>query len=259
MELTPYIKWAGNKMRTQAYTLPIYNQYRDRRVVDVFCGALGSTFSLMPKHVLANDINPHIINLHTQVKYNFELDIYLKNDKLTYYQHRYFFNQMIDRDNWANSLESAQYFYYLLKTCYRGLCRFNSGGKFNVPYGRYKNIQYLKSFSKYSTAMKNWDFTCQDFSELTIEENDFIVIDPPYDDSFTGYYGSFDDKDQVRLVKWLSQFNVPIIAHNLATDKILGLYNRADFDIKLVKVHRSIGNLDRSPALEMLATKNINI
>ena len=37
-----------------------------------------------------------------------------------------------------DALDNAKRFYYLRKTCFRGMLRYNSKGEFNIPYGRYK-------------------------------------------------------------------------------------------------------------------------
>ncbi len=54
------------------------------------------------------------------------------------------------------SLDVASRFYYLRKTCYRGMLRYNKKGKFNIPYGRYKtcNCELLKN-KDYEILLKN--------------------------------------------------------------------------------------------------------
>lgn len=56
------------------------------------------------------------------------------NDEQTYYFIR---NTQPD-----TVLDNAKRFYYLRKTCFRGMMRYNKQGKFNVAYGRYKTICY---------------------------------------------------------------------------------------------------------------------
>ena len=73
------------------------------------------------------------------------------------------------------------------RTCFNGLCRFNQKGKFNVPFGRYKKINYIKNFTDYREVFKDWEFINLDFEEVDIRPNDFIYADPPYDVEFTQY------------------------------------------------------------------------
>ncbi len=64
--------------------------------------------------------------------------------------------------------EAAELFYYLNRTGYNGLCRFNSKGGFNVPFGRYKTINYTRDFTPYSTVLSPWTFTSGDFSKVLV-------------------------------------------------------------------------------------------
>jgi DNA adenine methylase len=94
---------------------------------------------------------------------------------------------------------------------------------------------------------------------LQITETDVIYVDPPYDVEFTKYSKEdFSWQDQQRLVIWLSSFKNPIIASNQGTDRIINLYTDAGFKITKLSAPRRIScNGDRSPAVEILATKNL--
>src|SRR3546814_11038513 len=41
-------------------------------------------------------------------------------------------------------------------TLFRSLCRFNRSGLFNVPFGRYTRISYVRDFSRYRDAFAAW-------------------------------------------------------------------------------------------------------
>ena len=83
------------------------------------------------------------------------------------------------------SAEAAALFYYLNRTCYNGLCRFNSSGQFNVPFGRYKRINYNRDFSSYRCVFSDWKFSTGDFEQVLVEADDFLYADPPYDVEFS--------------------------------------------------------------------------
>ena len=55
------------------------------------------------------------------------------------------FNELLSTGKSSTS-EAASLFYYLNRTGYNGLCRFNSKGRFNVPFGSYKTINYRTEF-----------------------------------------------------------------------------------------------------------------
>jgi DNA adenine methylase len=182
----------------------------------------------------------------------------MRNDKDLYYEHRARFNSLVQQ-GLADSSQTAQLFYYLNRTGYNGLCRFNSRGEFNVPFGRYATINYVSDFTNYSAVLQGWEFTCRDFSLLARKPGDFIYADPPYDVPFTTYSpGGFSWDDQLRLAEWLASHDGPVVASNQATERILDLYQSYRFEIKIVDAPRMIScNGDRSPAKEMLAMKGV--
>lgn len=183
----------------------------------------------------------------------------MRNDKDTYYNYRDRFNGLIKNNN-DNTGEAAQLFYYLNHTDYNGLCRFNSSGLFNVPCGKYKNINYKYDFSEYKDIMKDWEFVNKDFSELNLNHNDFLYVDPPYDVEFTKYSKEdFSWDDQVRLIKWLNNLKNPIIISNQATPRIIELYKQYNYKIEFKDVPRFI-NSDknkRGNVKEIIGIKNI--
>jgi DNA adenine methylase len=234
------------------------------RLVEPFCGGLGVALSLNPKRALLNDINPHLINLYHWMQRGFdEVDLSPEdNNEATFYAKREQFNTAI-KQNRANTCESAVLFYYLNRTCYNGLCRFNRKGLFNVPFGAYKHIPYLtkNGFDAYKSLFAQWEFSCADFGSLHIQDDDFLYIDPPYDVPFTSYAKEdFSWDDQCRLVNWLSNYANPMVVSNQATPRIIALYQNAGFEITLLSAPRRISNNgDRTPAQEMFAYKNVSI
>lgn len=131
--LNPPLKWAGGKRWIVPYLSPIWQQYRNYRLVEPFAGGLAVTLGLLPKRALLNDINSHLINFYKWVKKGLIIEIPLENDKERYYAYRERFNSLLSNGS-AKSKEAAELFYYLNRTGYNGLCRFNSKGLFNVPF-----------------------------------------------------------------------------------------------------------------------------
>ncbi len=223
------------------------------------CGGLAVTFSLKPKRALLNDINPHLINFYNQVKNGLSVDIEMMNDKELYYKHRERFNQLIREDNWRTS-EAAQIFYYLNRTGYNGLCRFNRSGFYNVPFGKYSKINYLTDFDKYTRLFSGWEFTCGDFSEVGIGDGDFVYIDPPYDVEFRQYSAEgFTWEDQVRLAKWSASLGSPVVISNQATERIVELYQSTGYKLQIIDGPRFISCVGekRGSVKEVLATMKV--
>ncbi|QFZ93261.2 DNA adenine methylase [Synechococcus elongatus] len=253
--LKPPLKWAGGKRWLVPKLQELVQGLDYDRLVEPFCGGLAVTLSLQPRRALLNDINPHLINFYQQVKAGLEVTIPLENDPDLYYQYRQAFNQTD-----LPSALSAQYFYYLNRTGFNGLCRFNSKGEFNVPFGRYKAIHYRHDFLDYFQLFQDYQFCLGDFDQLTVMAQDLIYADPPYDVEFRQYAKEgFTWDDQVRLAHWLAVANAPVIASNQATPRILELYQSLGFQVVTCLAPRRIScNGDRQPALEMIATKGIN-
>ena len=108
------------------------------------------------------------------------------NVKADYYHKRDRFNELIASGDYNNA-EAAGLFYYLNRTGYNGLCRFNQSGGFNVPFGRYARLNYTTDFTPYKKTFAGWKISSKDFEALGLSSSDFIYADPPYDVEFTKY------------------------------------------------------------------------
>lgn len=235
-------------------TVEIMEQFPEHRLVEPFCGGLSVALGLNPDRALLNDLNPALINFYQQVQQGLSIDLPLANDEQIYYQYRDQFNEMAG----LSDAERAQLFYYLNRTGYNGLCRFNKRGGYNVPFGRYKTINYASDFTAYQALLSQWEFSNTDFAQLTIQKNDFIYADPPYDVPFRQYsQQGFDWKDQVRLAEWLARHDGPVVLSNQATDKIKKLYRELGFTLRFVDAPRTIScKADkRQAAREVLALR----
>ncbi len=212
----------------------------------------------MPRRVLINDINPHTINFYLWLKKGLRITLPLENDRAFYYDSRQRFNSLIAEGR-ANSREAASLFYYLNRTCYNGLCRFNSKGQFNVPFGRYARIVYRRDFTQYRDAFSAWSFMSADFEEVKLSPSDFVYADPPYDVEFTHYAKQdFAWGDQVRLGGWLARHPGPVVLSNQATERIVQLYEELGFKVWRLLGPRLISCTgDRTPVHEILATRNL--
>ena len=252
----PPLKWAGGKRWLVPRLRELWGQHSHRRLVEPFVGGLAVTLGLQPSQALLNDVNVHVINFYRWLSRGLVTSLEMENTKDVYYARRERFNQLIAQGA-AESAEAAALFYYLNRTGYNGLCRFNQKGLFNVPFGRHKTINYCYDFTHYAELMQIWQFERGDFAQLALEADDFVYADPPYDVEFTTYSaGGFGWDDQVRLAEWLSMHQGPVVASNQATERILKLYESLGFEINVLQAPRRIACTgDRSRAAEMLAVK----
>jgi DNA adenine methylase len=140
-----------------------------------------------------------------------------------------------DKDTY-NQIRSAQYeapfkqalrYFYLNKTAYSGLMRYNSKGEFNTPYGNYKNPNFEITQEQIKLIKRTEIYNC-DFREIpiTYKKDDFCFIDPPYSGTWGGYNKVlFTDEDQEDLYHWF--------LNNLA--KVMIVINKVPFIESLYK------------------------
>ena len=256
----PPLKWAGGKRWQVQHLLRYWEPFQDRRLVEPFAGGLAVTLGLRPQKALLNDINPHLINFYSWLKKGLVIKGKLSHDEKAYYRARKRFNELLEEGQ-SNTAEAAGLFYYLNRTGYNGLCRFNASGGFNVPFGRHPKITYRYEFPEYVEAFRNWTFSNLHFSELKLKKDDFVYADPPYDVEFTKYSkGGFSWDDQLAAAEWLSKHEGPVILSNQATKRIKDEYKRLGFKVRELDAPRKISCTgDRRPAVEVLAMRNLPI
>jgi len=269
--LRPPLKWAGGKRWLVPHLLPYWKAEAGRRLVEPFCGGLAVTLGLSPEKALLNDRNPHLISFYSWLKNglvvtnessirheNHAISLRMENDEKVFYSHRRRFNELLENGG-AESGETAALFYYLNRTGFNGLCRFNRRGEFNVPFGEYKRINYTRNFEAYQKVFEKWEFMSGDFAEVPLRSSDFVYADPPYDVEFTHYSkGGFGWDEQVRAVKWLTGHKGPVILSNQATERIVNLYQGLGFKLSFLNAPRRISCTgDRTPAREVLAFRNL--
>lgn len=256
--MSPPLKWAGGKRWLLPKLATLWSKHSRVRLVEPFCGGLSVSLGLKPHAALLNDVNPALINFYQQIQKGLILDIELENDETLYYQHRELFN-LLNMGN-REQKKSAELFYYLNRTGYNGLCRFNKSGGYNVPFGRYNTINYKNNFLDYQKQLNKWVFSQKDFQELELLDNDFIYADPPYDVQFRQYsQQGFSWDDQERLAEYLSKHKGPVVLSNQATGKVKKLYKSLGFKLHYLDAPRRISckPSGRHEVKEVLALRGI--
>lgn len=256
--IRPPLKWAGGKRWQLPHIKPLWEPHASRRLVEPFAGGLAITFGLSPTRALLNDVNPHLFNFYRWLKRGLRMDEPLRNSRAAYMRARDRFNDLLATGQ-EESAEAAQLFYYLNRTGFNGLCRFNRDGGFNVPFGTHPTVRYIHDFAVYQDTFRDWTFMNADFEHIPLEQDDFVYADPPYDVEFTAYAkDGFTWDDQVRTAEWLARHPGPVVLSNQATSRIVKLYRSLGFKLRFLLAPRLIScNGDRTPAREVLATKNI--
>lgn len=259
----PFLKWLGGKRElVNSHIRPLYKKATPiGRLVEPFCGSAAVALGLGVEHALLADVNPYLINLYQTIKAgSFRVAPY-SNTEHDYYAARERFNALITANIWTVDAtnEASAIFYYLNRHCFNGLIRFNSKGTFNAAYGKYKKTWY-ENPSNYKDVFTGWTFSNANYQKTLeqVRDNDFVYIDPPYDETFTGYSKKgFDWEDQLVVAETAAKLQCPVVISNSGTTRIYKLYKRLKFKIKTVQVRRSIScDGNRSKALEIIAYKN---
>ena len=152
----PFVKWAGGKgslVKLLAAHLPAdFCNKKDVTYIEPFVGGGAMLFYMLTnfpniRRVIINDVNADLILCYRFVKNNPEKLIAqlkrieneysqlqtMEEKSIYYYRMRDKYNDNIPMDD-----ERAACFIFLNKTCFNGLYRVNTTGKFNVPFGKYK-------------------------------------------------------------------------------------------------------------------------
>ena len=228
-EMKPIIKYRGGKSKEiNNFIEFIPNQYD--RYIEPFAGGAALLFYLAPNAALINDINSRLVDFYLTVRDNFDsLKAELSRLELTYRSNQMEYEQSKKKDKSQHVENKNEALYYLLrdmyngiieknyldatlyyfinKTSYSGMLRFNSKGEFNVPFGRYKNFNTQLVSEEHSELLKRTEITNEDYSEIfnRCAVNDFVFLDPPYDCIFTDYgnieQNGFTEDDHRRLAQ----------------------------------------------------------
>ncbi|MFY7698130.1 MAG: Dam family site-specific DNA-(adenine-N6)-methyltransferase [Legionella sp.] len=204
----PFLKWAGNKFRCIEYILNTLPQAD--RLVEPFTGSASIFINSNYPNYLLGENNLDLVHLFNFVKAEGEDFISLCQQLFTpqnncaeqYYLLRDEFN------NCGHNKRRAALFLYLNRHGYNGLCRYNSKGYYNVPFGSHKKPYFPKqemlSFVRKSSEAI---FLHNDFQQTfaMAEKGDLIYCDPPYAPrdqltNFTDYTEKkFGEQEQITL------------------------------------------------------------
>lgn len=216
--MKPIIKYRGGKSKEIPLLTPYIPQYLGR-FIEPFFGGGAMFFHLEPERAIINDINTRLMEFYIAVQQNYsnlsnELarleDIYSANrSRFETLKKRHPNERVLDKNedlyyalrDMYNGLSKPRYstpalYYFLNKTAYSGMIRFNAKGEFNVPYGRYKNFNTALVTEQHHQLLARTEIHNTDYREIFAhtEPEDFVFLDPPYDCIFSDY-GNDEYKD----------------------------------------------------------------
>ncbi|MCM1451929.1 MAG: DNA adenine methylase [Clostridium sp.] len=216
--MKPMIKYRGGKSKEIPNIMRHVPRFRGR-YIEPFIGGGAMFFYLEPRKAIINDINSKLMLFYLGVRDDYaslrkELDeieheyagnrkifdelkkqtpderVEDKNEAL-YYRLRDMYNGLSDK-----KYSDALLYYFINKTAYSGMIRYNAKGEFNVPFGRYQNLNTKLVTASHSELLKRSEIHNGDYSLIfdMCREDDFVFLDPPYDCVFSDY-GNEEYKD----------------------------------------------------------------
>lgn len=209
----PFLKWAGGKRQLlpelRARVPRSFGAYHEP-----FLGGGALAFEMITARPGArcslSDLNSDLVIAYVAVRDRLEdlLDslrghaaAYAQDPKAYYYATR--------ASAPRSAVGKASRLLFLNRTCFNGLYRVNSSGRFNVPMGGYENPNIVneESLRAASRALGSRGVTieCADFGSVLrrAERGDFVYLDPPYQPvsrtaAFTGYTSACFGGDDLR-------------------------------------------------------------
>ncbi len=209
--MKPLVKYRGGKSKEIPRIIKHIPEYKGN-YIEPFFGGGALYFHLEPKKAIINDINSKLMAFYNGVKNDFEElkkelekigkiyktnrrnfeELKLKtpgqrvkdNNETLYYQIREMFNDLTEKE-----YSDALLYFFINKTAYSGMIRYNSKGEFNVPYGRYANLNTSLVTVSHHRLLSNAQIYNLDYKDIfeMAGEDDFMFLDPPYDCIFSDY------------------------------------------------------------------------
>lgn len=260
--MNPMIKYRGGKAKEIVhFTNNIPKNYS--RYIEPFFGGGALYFYLQPEKAIINDINCRLYNFYIEMKEKYpearkqldklqkeyeenqktyeELKVENPNERVEnknealYYWMRDAFNHKINTEY----LESVVYF-FINKTAYSGMIRYNANGEYNVPFGRYKNFNTKLITDEHFNLLQGTEIYNYDYSKIfdMAKDDDFIFLDPPYDCVFSDYGNEsykegFGEEEHRRLAndfRNLSCKALLVIGKTPLTEELYGKYIVEEYD-----------------------------
>lgn len=253
--MKPMVKYAGGKTKELPQILKHIPE-KFEKYIEPFVGGGALFFHLEPEQAIISDTNAKLIDFYKDVKTNFsrlkgELNtlqtqyeanqqayaievakdpkafVHNKNKDL-YYALRDLYN------NPNGSLLPGSSYYFINKTAYSCMTRYNKKGEFNVPFGYYAGMNAQAITSAHQKLLQKADIYCQDYTKTfdISSDEDFIFLDPPYDCVFTDYSSTatttagFAEKEQRQLAEDFRNLSCKALLVINKTPLIEGLYGK---------------------------------
>lgn len=259
--MNPMLKYRGGKSRE----IPLFQKYIPASFstyLEPFLGGGAVFFHLEPEQAIINDVNSRLISFYECVRNHYgEMRIQLDGLQETYesnqtdYKARkalapderipnanealyYLIRDMYNGKTPSAYLDGVLYF-FINKTAYSGMIRYNNNGEYNVPFGRYPNLNTKLVTADHSKLLQRTELLQADYSAVfeRAQADDFMFLDPPYDCVFNDYgnidmMNGFDEEQHRRLAadfRNLSCRALMVIGKTPLTEELYGRFIKDEY------------------------------
>jgi DNA adenine methylase len=261
VEPKPFVKWAGGKRQLLAELEKNFPK-QFGTYFEPFLGGGALLFDLLAKKPTlkcsVSDLNSDLVLAYVTIRDKLgRLIESLENHSKNYHKDSIGYYYEVRKQEPKSQIEKVSRLLFLNKTCFNGLYRVNSKGKFNVPLGRYTNPnivnrENLTAVSKFLQSDKI-KISCRDFESILkdAKKGDFVYFDPPYQPvsdtaNFTSYtHRDFTEDDLQRLADLASQLNSKgshVLLSNSNTKIVKKIFSSKKWKIKEIAVNRAINS-----------------
>ena len=261
VEPKPFVKWAGGKRQLLAELEKNFPK-QFGTYFEPFLGGGAVLFDLLAKKpnlkCSVSDLNSDLVLAYVTIRDKLgRLIESLENHSKNYHKDSTGYYYEVRKQEPKSQIEKVSRLLFLNKTCFNGLYRVNSKGKFNVPLGRYTNPnivnrENLTTVSKFLQSDKI-KISCRDFESILkdAKKGDFVYFDPPYQPvsdtaNFTSYtHRDFTEDDLQRLADLASQLNSKgshVLLSNSNTKIVKKIFSSKKWKIKEIAVNRAINS-----------------
>ena len=261
VEPKPFVKWAGGKRQLLAELEKNFPK-QFGTYFEPFLGGGAVLFDLLAKKpnikCSVSDLNSDLVLAYVTIRDKLgRLIESLENHSKNYHKDSTNYYYEVRKQEPKSQIEKVSRLLFLNKTCFNGLYRVNSKGKFNVPLGRYTNPnivnrENLITASKFLQSEKI-KISCRDFESILkdAKKGDFVYFDPPYQPvsdtaNFTSYtHRDFTEDDLQRLADLANQLNskgAHVLLSNSNTKIVKKIFSSKKWKVKEIAVNRAINS-----------------
>lgn len=213
------LNYVGGKYKLLNQIIPIFPE-EINTFVDLFGGGFNVGCNVKAEHVVYNDILKEVVSLLKYIQGNntedllSEIEDYIKTYSLSKENKE---GYLTLRSDYNSGIRTPMKFYTLLCYAFNNQIRFNSKGEYNMPFGKNRssfNPSLRKKFIAFADRMQELNCTFlnisfDEFNFLTLTEEDFIYVDPPYYNSVASYNenGGWTEENEKTLLEILDLIN----------------------------------------------------